>query len=288
MYFPGSEREPTPPPDLTQDLFGVLTSLKGPSGRPIDEDSPHRKLIVDAILFGFFRLLTCTIVGTHANCHLGTSSPEDPTEHRIIGKHSAPSQRPNCITPDLLNILRANDLLAPTTYFRHKSYSTTHAGNGFASEPRQIDYFFASQNLKKVILDARSIGNGVDSDHTALKLKLGIPFKKFRVNREPRRFKAKLNWRLLATDERKASAFTSKVDEILPPNSDITEFNSTLLAAAHSTIATKSRKRPDWWSGSERKLQTAIAIRNNDFEIWKNDQTDDTLKRLRASRRKLD
>ena len=102
------------------------------------------------------------------NCHLGTSSPEDPTEHRIIGKHSAPSQRPNRITPDLvLNILRANDLLAPTTYFRHKSY-TTHAGNGFAREPRQIDYFFASQNLKKVILDARSIGNGVDSDHTAL------------------------------------------------------------------------------------------------------------------------
>ena len=100
---------------------------------------------------------------------------------------------------DLLQILRAKSLVAATTFFKHKKYTTWRQNNLTDSEREeigddshirnpnrnpfqnrseyQLDHFLTQKKHLSKILDARNITDGAPSDHKALKLVLRIATK---------------------------------------------------------------------------------------------------------------
>ena len=115
-----------------------------------------------------------TIVGGDTNTPLGT--PIDDDDLHILGRyHGAPlTSRNDKSTAALKNTILKHQLWASTTDFTHKRYDTW-SGIGKWGGRHQIDHFLTSTSFpRKNILDAKRVGNGIGSDHAAIKLKLRI------------------------------------------------------------------------------------------------------------------
>jgi exonuclease III len=111
------------------------------------------------------------IVGADTNSHLGTNISED--DNRILGHFQLQKQGDNVNEHDLNKIIFSKDLRLSMTDFPHKKYQTwTSFGNMRCLS--QIDHFITSNSLWARITDAKRVGTGVDSDHSARNLKLRL------------------------------------------------------------------------------------------------------------------
>ena len=87
---------------------------------------------------------------------------------RVMGPHGI--SYVNAAGKSLLQILGMNGLCAPTSYFRKKGYTTwIHPAR---KSHYQLYCFFVKQRDLKRVRDARCLNHGVDSDHSAILLKL--------------------------------------------------------------------------------------------------------------------
>ena len=197
-----------------------------------------------------------TIVGGDTNTPLGTATDDD--DLLILGKYGAPLTRNDESTAALKNTMHKHQLRASTTDFKHKRYDTW-SGIGKWGGRHQIDYFLTSTYFpRKDIIDAKRVGNGIDSDHAAIKLKLRInPHTKTLLRKRPN-LKPKPDWSKFRENGKEAS-FSKKVDQALSEcdtEIDITTLNTAIMTAACETIPRKGKKRPDWFSPREQNYSS--------------------------------
>ena len=111
------------------------------------------------------------IIGCDANVNLGTAANNH--DKKFLGKYG--SDRPSRDTLShhrTRNFLIQQALRASTTDYQQKAYSTWYSVGLRVSN--QIDYFFTSRHARRRIHDARRVGTGIPSDHSAIRLKLRI------------------------------------------------------------------------------------------------------------------
>ena len=229
-----------------------------------------------------------TIVGGDTNTPLGTATDDD--DLRILGKYGAPLTRNDDSTAALKNTMLKHQLRAPTTDFKHKRYDTW-SGIGKWGGRHQIDYFLTSTSFpRKNILDAKRVGNGIDSDHAAIKLKLRINPSTKTLPRKRPIAKPKPDWSRFKENGKEVS-FRMKVDQALSECNteiDITTLNNAIMNAACATIPRKEKKRPDWFSREEKVLESYIDDRNRAYnEFSKNSECTQLQEKLRTARHRL-
>jgi exonuclease III len=214
---------------------------------------------------------TSIIVGADTNSHLGTNESEDDNE--ILGRFGLQKRGNNANEHDLKKILFSNDLRVSTTDFPHKKYQTwTSFGN--MRGLYQIDHFITSNAIRARITDARRVETGVDSDHSAIKLKLRLVVSSKCKKKSKAPKKIIPDWDLLK-QPKKELAFQAEVDRLLAKTQrkNVKSLNSAIMEAAKATIPRCSRNRKDWFKMSQKILFAAIQARNKTFSELSSDPT---------------
>eukprot|EP00978_Attheya_sp_CCMP212_P026472 scaffold87167_cov56-Attheya_sp.AAC.1 len=129
-------------------------------------------------------------------CYLG--STEETQDLNVIGPHGINYR--NEAGVDLIQVLKAKNLSAPTTFIKHKKYATWKtnqrsnaerisdgdAPNSFSERVKyQLDQFFIQGKHLSRVLDVRRVGDEAPSNHVAIQLKLKLTT---RMTRKKTRF----------------------------------------------------------------------------------------------------
>jgi hypothetical protein len=130
-----------------------------------------------------------------------------------------------------------HQLRASTTSFEHKR-NNTWLGIGKWGGLHQIDCFLTSVSFpREIVLDAKRVGNGIDSDHAAIKLKLRINPNTKRLLKKRPTYEPKPNWSRFKENGKEAN-FRMKVDQALSECNaeiDMTTLNTAVMTAACET-----------------------------------------------------
>ena len=151
------------------------------------------------------------------------------------------------------------------------------------------DYILTSNERRKNVMDAKRVNFGLDSDHTAIKLKL-----RFVLNKSKRKFmqkkqnnkKIKINWKVLQCHE-KTKLFSELVDKSLEEQLAVPSLytkaeivKTAILQAAKDICIFQDRPRDDWFSFKNENLTEKIATRNKYFIKWSKDKLEPNKKYL--------
>lgn len=127
-------------------------------------------------------------------------------------------------------------------------------------------------------MDARRTSIGVESDHSAIKLKMRFVLNKSKRKFEKKKeYKKRIDWSKLACQET-AQMFANKVDEIRSSKNTTTSktesITNTILEAAQITCTIQERPRDDWFSKSKEILLENISQRNYAYKKWSKEQNE--------------
>ena len=224
---------------------------------------------------------------------------------------------------ELSHLMKSKKLASATSFFEHKTYTTWRSfsktneeraqdGEPILTSPRrvqfQLDLFLTQKHNLKSILDAKRVGDGAPSDHSAVKLVLRLASKlvmknsKFNVKRVGKGKKtAKLDWRLLRNDEiranynyklttnlQKKKYFYTNSVAIPTAESKYTDFMEATMQAAEDTIQGPGRVSKDWFQHSEAILNEAIRLRNYWSSVWMHTTLPQARQKFREARSKLE
>jgi len=209
---------------------------------------------------------------------------------RAMGPHGI--SYVNAAGKSLLQILGMNGLCAPTSYFQKKGYTTwIHPAR---KSHYQLDYFFVKQRDLKRVRDARCWNHGVDSDHSAILLKLEIAnsFSGPRAPRTARVDRGMLQDPIVRQAWREA---VSKNVELLQgaqsrdgtPATALQVLEGAMTLAANEVLMSDGRRRPGWFLAARDKLQPCIEIRNAATVSYFNNPASETKDNLKAARKKV-
>jgi hypothetical protein len=158
--------------------------------------------------------------------------------------------------------------------------------------PNRLAYFLTSTSFpRENILDAKRVGNGIDSDHAAIKLKIRInPKTKILLPKRPN-LKPKPDWSRFKENGKEEVSFSKRVDKALAECNteiDITTLNTAIMTAACETIPRIGKKRLDWFSHRQKLLESFIDNRNRAYDEYsKNSENAQLKERLRIPRYEL-
>jgi hypothetical protein len=201
---------------------------------------------------------------------------ESEDDNEILGQFGLPKRGNNANEHDLKRILFSNDLRVSTTDFPHKKYHTWMSFSNMRGM-YQIDHFLTSNSIRKRITDAKRVESRVDSDHSAIKLKLCLKVKSQCKKKYKAPKKIAPDWDLLK-DPKNVHAFRAEVDRLLAKmqRKTVKSLNSAITEAAKATIPRCSRNQGDWFIMSEKLLCAAIKARNKAFSELSTDPSNTT------------
>lgn len=162
------------------ETFAAVSAYHPDSGKP---DSDHETFYdaYNEFLSDFAKEDDCMVSGCDANCPVGIAENDD--ERLYCGKFGDPYRRDNQTDQLFRSTIQLHDLRVSASDFKHKRYHTWYS-TGLGLEA-QIDHLLVSRKKRRDVHDAKRAGNGAESDHAAMKLKLWIQPK--RDCREERR-----------------------------------------------------------------------------------------------------
>ena len=161
--------------------------------------------------------------------------------------------------------------------FKHDNYQT-HTNN-LHKKPSQIDHFFISSTKRKCVNDVKRIVKGTaPSDHAAIKMVIRHGVRKKTRGRKPKK-EEKIYWRGLENNEvRKLFEITAEqlVAEIKETKDTITikDINDCINEAGKQTIPSEKRSRNSWFRDDVKRLVPAIEDRNDKYDTWSKDPSD--------------
>ena len=212
------------------------------------------------------------ILGTDTNASLGVRSVHDDglgvDRDRVRGPFGIGAE--NEAGRNLHTLLGLNGLCSADTFFPKPRHATwTHPCSKVAYK---LDHFIVRQRDMKRVRDAGAVGwRGVDSDHCAVGLRLAIArnLKKQksagrpgRIDRRALREPATLEKFVAAAKEHMAAAVAVGATAGVPAPTKLQVLHSVAMAAAHETIWTTARRKPDWYAAAADTLDPLIVERN--------------------------
>jgi hypothetical protein len=268
---------------------------------------------------------TNSSIGTRNSsyCHPDGTVEENDENREIIGPHGI--DHINLAGIDLMNLMKAKNLAAATSFFKHKDYTTwrsfskTNAEreeDGESIDPNtrrqtqfQLDQCLTQKCNIRRILDARKIEGGAPSDHAPIKIVLRLATRMSRKKKktrfsqktnESKKKRIKIDWRLLRSKKARAlynHSIREKLENINNGDNDnnnnnntadyYTKFVKVTIEAAEENIAGEGRKSKDWFKLSEDILNEAIRARNHWAGIWRQTSMTGARQKFREARSNL-
>jgi len=222
-------------------------------------------------------------IGCDTNSSLGTSNePRKDITMSSVGKFGLPHCNKAGIR--LTTFLEINNLVACSTYFRKKSYTTwMHPRSKL---PHQIDHILTLKTDFRRIIDVSVTKPLLDSDHIALrcKLRLAVCFNKKSPNK---RSLSKYDSDQLIRNLRLSNDFNNRVSDKLQEATSVTykDLSESMHNTAISILDTKVRICPDWFSANRNDLSLLIEKRNTAVFQKMSRPTRSSIKSARIARR---
>ena len=168
------------------------------------------------------------VIGTDANSSLGTMKRRDQPSLTSVGSFGNPHI--NAAGRRYRTYLEMKNMVALTTYFQKKSYSTwIHPRSKL---PHQIDHFITEKSSFSRFADAGLTEPVLDSDHLAIMCKVRIAVR-LKKRSNPRQQLLRLDASILKDEERRAE-FSAKVAENFAAGEENEEAYPKLSAAVVS------------------------------------------------------
>ena len=200
---------------------------------------------------------TRIIMGADINAKLGR---RDCAELRsVLGPHG-PDCR-NTRGTNLLSTYLSHGLRVENTFFAAPSHYTFKNIND--GEQSMIDIFACSHQLHCKIKNCCITLDGIESDHTAVRLDVVMTSLKHTAS--PELTRGKIDWNKIATDHTTARSYNAFLLTYIEPTAKIpySDFNNLILAAGNDTALLVTSICDDWFQFSVNDLAPLIAERNS-------------------------
>jgi hypothetical protein len=220
-------------------------------------DIPHEKFI--ETLNSLLQLVpknSKIIIGADINAKVGKRDCEE--FKAVLGPHG-PSRR-NTRGSNLLSLYLSHELRVENTFFDAPNHTTF--TNVKDSDKTMIDIFACAKSLHCRVRNCRTIAEGVESDHTAVRLDLVLTSLKRTYSTAC--FRGTTDWRKIVTDPTTRRRYNDLLAEATNDSPDMPyeDFNDIIKKAGEETALLVGSRCDDWFQFNIAELTPTIEERN--------------------------